>query len=188
VARAFAHVADNRQDYLHKLTTRLVRENQTIVVEGLHVRAMVRNHNLARAIHDAAWYELRRQLAYKAGWYGRDLIVLDRWYPSSKRCSRCGYVADIMPLHVRLWTCPGCSAQHDRDVNAARNILAAGLAAAACGEDVRPRRPRVAAAIPDEAGIKANRGGSSLQVDPKTAAETPVGRTDQRFLPTRVDI
>lgn len=139
VARIHARIADRRRDHLHKLTTRLVRENQTVVIEDLTVRNMVRNHSLARAISDAAWRTFRAMLEYKTAWYGRNLVVIDRWYPSSKVCSDCGVIADKMPLNVRSWTCP-CGAVHDRDVNAARNILAAGLAVTACGAGVRPQR------------------------------------------------
>ncbi|GLW53438.1 transposase [Kitasatospora phosalacinea] len=138
-ARVHARIADRRQDFLHKLTTRLVRENQTVVIEDLTVRNMLKNRKLSRAISDASWTELRSMLEYKADWYGRDLITVDRWFPSSKLCSACGTVRGTMPLNVREWTCD-CGASHDRDVNAARNILAAGLAAAACGDGVRPRR------------------------------------------------
>ena len=125
VAKVYARIADRRRDHLHKLSTRLVRI-QTVVIEDLSVRNMLRNHRLARAISDAAWSELRGMLEYKAAWYGRDLIVVDRWYPSSKICSVCGRLTTSMPLHVRDWVCP-CGVAHDRDVNAARNILAAGL-------------------------------------------------------------
>ncbi|WP_030165583.1 RNA-guided endonuclease InsQ/TnpB family protein [Spirillospora albida] len=139
VARIHARIADRRRDALHKLSTRLVRENQTLVIEDLSVRNMVGNHRLARAISDAAWRELRSMLEYKADWYSRDLVVIDRWFPSSKACSACGALAEKMPLNVRAWTCP-CGAVHDRDVNAARNLLAAGLAVTACGAGVRPQR------------------------------------------------
>ena len=140
VARVHARIADRRRDHLHKLSTRLIRENQTVVIEDLAVRNMVRNHSLARAISDAAWFELRRQLEYKAAWYGRTLVAVDRFYPSSKLCSTCGHRAASMPLSVRSWACPACSAVHDRDINAARNIVAAGLAETrnACGGPVRP--------------------------------------------------
>jgi putative transposase len=138
-ARVYARIADRRRDYLHKLTTRLVRENQTIVIEDLSVRNMLRNHTLARAISDAAWSDLRGMLEYKCSWYGRDLVVVDRWFPSSKVCSTCGALRDSMPLNVRVWACR-CGTSHDRDVNAAKNILAAGLAVSACGDGVRPDR------------------------------------------------
>ena len=140
VARVHARITDRRRDYLHKLSTRLVRENQTIVIEDLNVSGMVRNHRLARSISDASWSELRSMVEYKAEWYGRDVIAVDRWFPSSKTCSECGRLTESMPLNVRTWTCNGCGASHDRDVNAARNILAAGRAVAACGDGVRPTR------------------------------------------------
>jgi putative transposase len=139
VARVHARIADRRRDFLHKLTSRLVRENQTVVIEDLTVRNLLKNGRLARAISDAAWTDLRMMLEYKCAWYGRELVVIDRWFPSSKLCGTCGTVAAKMPLHVREWTCD-CGAVHDRDVNAARNILAAGLAASACGDGVRPQR------------------------------------------------
>ena len=139
VARVYARITARRKDHLHKLTTRLVRENQTLVIEDLTVRTMVANHCLARAISDAAWRDFRTMLEYKADWYGRDLVAIDRWYPSSKVCSVCGATAQTMPLSVRSWTCR-CGTVHDRDVNAARNILAAGLAVTACGAGVRPQR------------------------------------------------
>ena len=127
VARVHARIADRRRDHLHKLSTRLVRENQTVVIEDLTVRNMLGNHALARAISDAAWSDLRGMLTYKCAWYGRTLAVVDRWYPSSKLCSVCGVLVESMPLGTRSWTCP-CGAVHDRDINAARNVLAAGLA------------------------------------------------------------
>ncbi|MFE2495857.1 RNA-guided endonuclease InsQ/TnpB family protein [Streptomyces scopuliridis] len=140
VARIHARIADRRRDGLHKLTTRLVRENQTLVIEDLTVRNMVRNRSLARAISDAAWSEFRSMLEYKAAWYGREVIAVDRFFPSSRLCSRCGTLASRMPLNVRTWTCGGCGTTHDRDVNAAENLLAAGLAASVCGAGVRPQR------------------------------------------------
>jgi putative transposase len=139
VARIHARIFDRRCDHLHQLTTRLVRENQTLVIEDLTVRNMVKNHTLARAISDAAWRQFRQLLEHKADWYGGNLVVIDRWYPSSKLCCACGALAEKMPLHVRTWTC-ACGTTHDRDVNAARNILAAGLAVTACGAGVRPQR------------------------------------------------
>jgi putative transposase len=127
VAKVYARIADRRRDHLHKLTTRLVRENQTVVIEDLTVRNMVKNRTLARAVSDASWRELRSLLEYKTAWYGRELIVIDRWFPSSKLCSACGTLHGRMPLNVREWGC-ACGAVHDRDVNAAINILAAGPA------------------------------------------------------------
>ncbi|MEV0186198.1 RNA-guided endonuclease TnpB family protein [Streptomyces sp. NPDC050625] len=139
VARIHARIADRRRDFLHKLSTRLVRENQTVVIEDLTVRNLLKNGKLARAISDASWTELRSMLEYKCAWYGRSLVTVDRWFPSSKLCGACGTVREKLPLNVREWTCD-CGTVHDRDVNAARNILAAGLAVSACGDGVRPQR------------------------------------------------
>lgn len=139
VAKAHARIADRRRDFLHQLTTRLVRENQTVVIEDLTVRNMLKNHRLARAISDASWTQMRSLLEYKCEWYGRNLVAIDRWFPSSKLCSHCGTITAKMPLNVREWTCD-CGVTHDRDVNAAINILAAGLAVTACGDGVRPQR------------------------------------------------
>lgn len=140
VAKIHARIADRRRDHLHKLTTRLVRENQTIVIEDLSVRNMVKNRSLARAISDASWSEFRALLEYKAQWYGREVITVDRFFPSSRLCSHCGTLARRMPLHIRTWTCESCDTSHDRDVNAAKNLLAAGRAVSACGAGVRPQR------------------------------------------------
>ncbi|MEF9902950.1 RNA-guided endonuclease InsQ/TnpB family protein [Streptomyces sp. P9-A2] len=140
VAKIYARIADRRRDLLHKLTTRLVRENQTLVIEDLTVRNMVKNHTLARAISDAGWSEFRSLLEYKATWYGREVIAVDRFFPSSRLCSACGTLQKKMPLSVRTWTCEGCGTVHDRDVNAAKNLLAAGLAVSVCGAGVRPQR------------------------------------------------
>jgi putative transposase len=142
VARIHAEIADARQDHLHKLTTQLIRENQTIVVEDLAVKNMIKNHKLALSISDASWGEIVRQLEYKAEWYGRELVKIDRWFPSSKRCSSCGHIVDKMPLNIRDWVCPDCGCNHDRDVNAAKNILAAGLAVSVCGATVRPEESK----------------------------------------------
>ncbi len=140
VAKVHAQITDARKDFLHKLTTQLVRENQTIVVEDLAIKNMVENHKLALSISDASWGELIRQLAYKCEWYGRELIKIDRWFPSSKRCGNCGHIVDKLPLNIREWECPKCGMNHDRDINAAHNILAAGLAVSVCGANIRPER------------------------------------------------
>jgi putative transposase len=142
VAKICARIADRRRDGLHKLTSKLVRENQTLVIEDLTVRNMVTNHSLTRAISDAAWAEFRGMLEYKATWYGRKVIAVDRWFPSSKLCSTpgCGHLNKTMPLNIRTWTCAGCGSTHDRDLNAANNLLAAGLAVSVCGAGVRPQR------------------------------------------------
>jgi putative transposase len=135
-ARAHRKVRDARRDFLHRASTGLVRGHDLIVIEDLAVASMVRNRHLARVISDCGWGEFRRQLAYKCERYGRTLVVVDRWYPSSKTCSACGYLLAELSLCARTWQCPSCGAGHDRDVNAAINILAAGQAVAACGADV----------------------------------------------------
>src|SRR6266487_2923266 len=140
VARIHARIADRRRDYQHKLSTKIIRENQVVCVESLQVKNMVQNHKLAKAISDVGWSEFVRQLAYKAEWYGRTLIKIDTWYPSSKRCFACGHILESFPLAIRFWTCSECGAVHDRDLNAAKNVLAAGLAVSASGEMVRPGR------------------------------------------------
>ena len=138
VARLHAKVADARRDFLHKLSTRLINENQVIAIESLAVSNMQKNRHLAKSISDASWAEFVRQLEYKAHWYGRTLVGIDRWYPSSKRCSDCGHTVSKLPLSVREWVCPECGTLHDRDINAARNVLAAGLAVSAHRESVSP--------------------------------------------------
>ena len=143
VARIHASIADRRRDFLHKLSTRLIRENQTICVETLAVKNLVKNPKLSKAIHDVGWSTFVSQLAYKAEWYGRNLVKIDKWYPSSKRCFACGHLLDSLALDVRQWTCPECGAVHDRDLNAARNIHAAGLAVLeGFGEAIRPGRAK----------------------------------------------
>ncbi|NES79408.1 MULTISPECIES: RNA-guided endonuclease TnpB family protein [Okeania] len=173
VARIHAKIKDSRLDYTHKLTTQLIKENQTIVVEDLAVKNMVKNHKLARAISDANWGELVRQLEYKAEWYGRELIKIDRYFPSSKRCSNCGHIVEKLPLSIREWDCPECATHHDRDINASVNILrmgtrvgdrrkgtptkkAAGLAVSVCGATVRPE------------GSKSRKAGAMKQKAPNS--------------------
>jgi putative transposase len=157
VARAHRKVRNARRDFLHRASTRLVRDNDLIVVEDLNVAGLVRNRHLARVISDCGWGEFRRQLAYKCERYGRTLVVIDRWYPSSKTCSACGHLLAELSLSTRRWTCPACRARHDRDLNAAKNILAAGHAVArgspgdACGAGVRhPETPSVRPAVKQE--------------------------------------
>jgi putative transposase len=138
VARLHAKIADSRKDFTHKLSARLVNENQVIAIETLAVSNMQKNRCLAKSISDAGWSEFVRQLEYKSLWYGRTLVGIDRWYPSSKRCSDCGHTVSKLPLSVREWACPECGTIHDRDVNAARNVLTAGLAGLVCGENLSP--------------------------------------------------
>ncbi len=145
VAKIHARIRDKRRDYQHKLSTHLIRENQVICIESLAVKNMMQHPTLAKAIADVGWGEFVRQLEYKAAWYGRTLIKIDQWYPSSKTCSVCAHVLASLDLAVREWTCPNCGTHHDRDINAAKSVLAeglkiyaAGLAVSACGGDVRP--------------------------------------------------
>ncbi|AIE73372.1 RNA-guided endonuclease TnpB family protein [Synechocystis sp. PCC 6714] len=142
VAKIHLKITDSRKDFLHKLTTQLVRENQTITVEALMVKNMVKNPKLALSISDSGWGEFVRQLDYKCRWYGRNLVKIDHWFPSSKRCSSCGHILDKMPLNIRSWQCPSCGTTHDRDTNASKNILAAGLAVSVCGATVRPEQSK----------------------------------------------
>jgi len=148
VARVHARVRQERRCALHALTTRLVREFDLVMIEDLNVKAMARGIH-SRAIHDAAFSEVRRQLTYKSEWYGKILVEVDRWYPSSKRCSECQYTLDELRLDRRQWTCPKCGFRHDRDVNAARNILAEGLRQLA-GCDDRDLRVDAGDACPEE--------------------------------------
>jgi putative transposase len=165
VARAHRKVRNARRDFLHRASTRLVRGNDVIVIEDLAVSNMVRNRHLARVIADCGWGEFRRQLEYKCQRYNRHLVVIDRWYPSSKTCSACGQRLAELSLGTRHWTCPSCGTRHDRDVNAAKNILAAGQAVTACGADVsHSGTSRVQSAVKQEprpvtAGIPVLQGG-----------------------------
>ncbi len=152
VAKIHARIQDRRRDYQQKLSTRLVHENQVMCVESLAVKNMVKNHKLAKAIHDVGWGEFVRQLEYKSQWYGRTLIKIDQWYPSSKTCHACQHVLDSLTLDIREWVCPECGVLHDRDTNAALNILAEGLSVNACGDNVRPVRAKARQAVASEAG------------------------------------
>ncbi|MFB4314707.1 RNA-guided endonuclease InsQ/TnpB family protein [Actinomadura sp. 21ATH] len=148
VAAAHGKVRRAREDFLHKTTTRLCRRYDVIVIEDLNVTGMVRNRRLATHISDCGWGAFRTMLEYKAARWGRRLVVIDRWFPSSKTCSHCGHLLSRLDLGTRHWTCPDCGTRHDRDVNAAQNILAEGLSVPACGADVRRTgkpRPRSAA-------------------------------------------
>jgi putative transposase len=135
LARLHARIANIRRDSLHRLSTSITRRFHTIGIEDLNVKGMVANRHLARAIADMGFHELRRQLEYKAAWRGGQVVLVDRWYPSSKLCSCCGHRLEALDLGVRHWTCPGCGACHNRDVNAAINLrnMAVSSTASACG-------------------------------------------------------
>ena len=149
-ARVYERVRNVRQDFLHKLSRKLVDDNQVIVVENLNVKGMVRNHNLAKAISDVGWGMFVNFLSYKLERKGGKLVEIDRWFPSSKLCSKCLYQMGEMPLDIRNWACPSCGTHHDRDSNAAKNIRSEGIrllwalgtSAPAAGGDVRPKLGR----------------------------------------------
>ncbi|MFY2597179.1 RNA-guided endonuclease InsQ/TnpB family protein [Achromobacter xylosoxidans] len=140
LARLHARIGNIRKDALHQLTTRLVREHHTVALEDLNVKGMLRNRRLARGIADAGFFELRRQLTYKADRMGAALVVVDRWFASSKLCSACGHKHEGLKLGDRQWTCVGCGAVLDRDENAARNLAAEGMRI--LREGPRPQRTR----------------------------------------------
>jgi putative transposase len=150
VAKVYERVSNSRQDFLHKLSYKLVSDSQAVIVENLHVKGMVRHHKLAKAISDCGWGMFTNFLAYKLERKGSKLVKIDRWFPSSKLCSNCFYQMSEMPLDVREWTCPHCGTHHDRDGNAAINIRAEGIrmlkaegsAVSAVGGEVRPKMGR----------------------------------------------
>jgi putative transposase len=137
VARAYEKIANSRADTLHKFSTDMVRRFDTICIEDLNLRGMLKNHSLARAISDASIGQAARMLEEKAARYGKTVVKIDRWFPSSKTCSDCGHIVESLPLSIREWACPECGTVHDRDENAAENILAAGQAATAHGGTIR---------------------------------------------------
>ena len=156
LARLDAHIANQRRDFHHKLSRKLVEDHRLIAMEDLHVRGMMANHRLAGSIGDAGWSAFAKMLEYKGQWYGCRVVKVERWYPSSRTCSACGIVVESLPLNIREWECPECGTIHDRDVNAAVNILKQAtvgitgspgrgmqssqrqLVPAVCGQHVRP--------------------------------------------------
>jgi putative transposase len=173
VAKVYERVSNSRQDFLHKLSYKLVSDSQAVIVENLHVKGMVRNHKLAKSISDAGWGTFTNFLAYKLERKGGELIEIDRWFPSSKLCSNCFYQVSEMPLDVREWTCPHCGTHHDRDGNAAINIRAEGIRmlALTCAERSRGSEAE---------GIKAEGSAVSAvggEVSPKLGRKSRFGHS-----------
>lgn len=171
LSRLHARIGDIRADALHKLTSDLTRRFHTIAIEDLNVCGMLKNHHLARSIADRSFFEFRRQLEYKAGRRGGRVVVADRWFASSKICSVCAVKQDKMPLAVRQWTCPDCGTLHDRDGNAARNLLALGVAA--------PSRPTASSAEREACGEEGAGSGFRTRAKPASAKQEVSSRFAQ---------
>ena len=127
MARIHETISNQRRDFLNKLSTELIKNHDVICIEDLASQNLMKNHHLARAIGDVSWYEFVRQLSYKADWYGKKIVQISRWFPSSQLCSTCGFSSGKKPLSIREWTCESCGTHHDRDINASINILKEGL-------------------------------------------------------------
>jgi putative transposase len=127
LVKCHQHISNARNDFLHKLSKAIIDENQVIVVEDLNVKGMTQNRHLAKSISDSGWSTFVTYLEYKAKWYERKLVKVDRFYPSTKTCSNCGYINKDLALSDREWTCPVCGTHHDRDINASRNLYLVGL-------------------------------------------------------------
>jgi putative transposase len=189
VAKVYERLSNSRQDFLHKLSYKLVSDSQAVIVENLHLLGMVRNHNLAKAISDVGWGMFTNFLAYKLDRKGAKLVEIDRWFPSSKLCSNCFYQMGEMPLDLREWTCPNCGTHHDRDGNAAINIRAEGIRmlkvnqcvagvppVEATGEPVRAEGSAVSAVggeVRPRMGRKSNLRHSPMSTEADTVPGTP---------------
>ena len=156
LARLNASINNKKNDFLHKLSSKLINENQVICLEDLNVKGMVKNHRLAESISECSWFEFVRQLEYKAKWYGRTVVKIDRFFPSSKTCSNCGFIKESLNLSERKWTCPRCEMEHDRDLNASKNILKQGLNSLSFGTNEYSRG--------DEVNLKSTKSGQKYRL------------------------
>lgn len=156
LARLNASIKNKKNDFLHKLSSKLINENQVICLEDLNVKGMVKNHRLAESISECSWFEFVRQLNYKAKWYGRTVVKIDRFFPSSKTCSNCGFIKESLNLSERKWACPKCNTELDRDLNAAKNILKQGLNSLSFGTNEYSRG--------DEVNLKSTKSGRKYRL------------------------
>jgi putative transposase len=176
VAKIYEKITNSRNDMQHKVSLKLIQNYDLIVIEDLNVKGMVKNHCLARAISDVSWSSFVTKLKYKAEWYGKTVCVIDRFYPSSKTCSCCGHIKESLDLSERSWTCSSCNTEHDRDVNAAKNILKRAETIQSSGTDdyrhgaeVRPKRvSKASGGIGDEVSKKKGRKYTLKPFEPFT--------------------